>query len=140
MDLLVADGMDHGEIGPRTRSAVHTTHDVMNVPSRHRCDPLLTYDASPFLFQTEADQLSSARQGVHHFQTVTVFEVAFPGRVEGVGVATNSDIDQKLAQWARRKYKTLRRRKQLSVRWLGKMMDLAPPLFVHWRIARREVG
>jgi hypothetical protein len=134
--------MDHDEIGPRTRSAVHTTHDVMNVPSRHRCDPLLTYDASPFLVQREADQLSSARQGVHHFQTVTVFEVAFPGRVEGVGVgvATNSDIDQKLGQWARRKYKTLRRRKQRSVRWLGKMMDLAPRLFVHWRIARREVG
>jgi hypothetical protein len=132
--------MDHDEIGPRTRSAVHTTHDVMNVPSRHRCDPLLTYDASPFLVQPEADQLSSDRQGVHHFQTVTVFEVAFPGRVEGVGVAANSDIDQKLGQWARRKYKTLRRRKQRSVRWLGKMMDLAPRLFVHWRIARREVG
>jgi RNA-directed DNA polymerase len=49
-------------------------------------------------------------------------------------------IDQKLALWARRKYKTLRRRKQRSVRWLGKMMDLAPRLFVHWRIARREVG
>jgi hypothetical protein len=113
---------------------------VMNVPSRHRCDPLLTYDASPFLVQPEADQLSSDRQGVHHFQTVTVFEVAFPGGVEGVGVAANSDIDQKLGQWARRKYKTLRRRKQRSVRWLGKMMDLAPRLFVHWRIARREVG
>jgi RNA-directed DNA polymerase len=49
-------------------------------------------------------------------------------------------IDQKLAQWARRKYKTLRRRKQRSVRWLGKMMELAPRLFVHWRITRREVG
>jgi RNA-directed DNA polymerase len=49
-------------------------------------------------------------------------------------------IDQKLAQWARRKYKTLRRRKQRSVRWLGKMKELAPRLFVHWRIARREVG
>jgi RNA-directed DNA polymerase len=49
-------------------------------------------------------------------------------------------IDQKLAQWARRKYKTLRRRKQRSVRWLGKMKELAPWLFVHWRIARREVG
>ena len=54
----------------------------MNVPSGHRCDALLTYDASPFLVQPEADQLSSARQGVHHFQTVTVFEVAFPCRVE----------------------------------------------------------
>jgi hypothetical protein len=85
----VADGMDHYEIGPRTRSSVHTTNDVMNVPSRRRCDALLTYDASPFLVQPEADQLSSARQGVHHFQTVTVFEVAFPCRVEGVDVAPN---------------------------------------------------
>lgn len=30
---------------------------------------MLTCDASPILVQPEVDQLSSARQGVHHFQT-----------------------------------------------------------------------
>ncbi|RKT10456.1 hypothetical protein B0G69_7857 [Paraburkholderia sp. RAU2J] len=41
------------------------------------------WPASPFLVQPKADQLSSARQGVHHFQTIAVFEVAFPCRIEG---------------------------------------------------------
>jgi RNA-directed DNA polymerase len=42
-------------------------------------------------------------------------------------------IDRKLEQWARRKYKTLARRKRRSAEWLGKMKDVFPQLFFHWR-------
>jgi group II intron reverse transcriptase/maturase len=49
-------------------------------------------------------------------------------------------MDQKLMQWARRKYKTLARHKQLSADWLGKMKDLFPGLFVYWRGMERNVG
>ena len=43
-------------------------------------------------------------------------------------------IDRKLEQWARRKYKTLARRKRRSADWLGKMKDVFPQLFFHWRL------
>ena len=42
-------------------------------------------------------------------------------------------IDRRLMQWARRKYKTLRRHKSLSADWLGKMKTDFPALFVYWR-------
>lgn len=49
-------------------------------------------------------------------------------------------LDQKLMQWARRKYKTLMRHKRRSADWLGKMKDKLPGLFVHWRAMERKVG
>jgi RNA-directed DNA polymerase len=44
-------------------------------------------------------------------------------------------IDRKLEQWARRKYKTLRRHKRRSAEWLRKMKELYPTLFFHWHAA-----
>lgn len=49
-------------------------------------------------------------------------------------------IDGKLRQWARRKYKTLLKRKQRSVEWLGKMKELSPQIFYHWRVEGGTVG
>ena len=50
-------------------------------------------------------------------------------------------IDRKLEYWARRKYKTLLRRKRRSVEWLSKMKkEVAPRLFVHWRVGGGRVG
>jgi RNA-directed DNA polymerase len=49
-------------------------------------------------------------------------------------------LDQKLMQWARRKYKTLARHWQRSADWLGKMKDKLPRLFVHWHAMERKVG
>jgi RNA-directed DNA polymerase len=49
-------------------------------------------------------------------------------------------LDRKLAQWARRKYKTLSRHQRRSEEWLGKMKDVFPDLFFHWHVAGHEVG
>lgn len=49
-------------------------------------------------------------------------------------------LDRRLMQWARRKYKTLRRHKSLSADWLGKMKADFPALFVYWRGMEVKVG
>jgi hypothetical protein len=41
-------------------------------------------------------------------------------------------VDQKLARWARRKYKALARHKRRSVCWLGRLANRKPELFTHW--------
>jgi hypothetical protein len=43
-------------------------------------------------------------------------------------------IDRRLEQWARRKYKTLLRRKRRSVDWLRRMKNESPRLFYHWSV------
>jgi group II intron reverse transcriptase/maturase len=49
-------------------------------------------------------------------------------------------IDQRLEQWARRKYKTLLRRKRRSVEWLRRMKSDSPRMFFHWSVAGNMVG
>jgi hypothetical protein len=49
-------------------------------------------------------------------------------------------IDNKLEQWARRKYKTLSRHKRRSVEWLSRVKKGRPGLFIHWRVFENGVG
>ena len=49
-------------------------------------------------------------------------------------------IDEKLMQWARRKYKTLTCHKTRSVRWLRRTKKKLPQLFFHWAFAGSKVG
>ena len=49
-------------------------------------------------------------------------------------------IDQKLALWARRKYKPLAGRYQRSGEWLRKMKQVFPQMFIHWRYEGYKVG
>jgi RNA-directed DNA polymerase len=49
-------------------------------------------------------------------------------------------IDQKLMQWARRKYKTLSCDTKRSARWLRRMKKQTPSLFSHWNLAGHKVG
>jgi len=49
-------------------------------------------------------------------------------------------IDRGLQRWARRKYKTLVRRKQRSVQWLRTMKEVEPWRFIHWGLAAATVG
>ncbi|MGB7509794.1 MAG: group II intron reverse transcriptase/maturase [Pelodictyon phaeoclathratiforme] len=49
-------------------------------------------------------------------------------------------IDLKLEQWARRKYKTLRRHKRRSVEWLSKMKIVCPQTFTYWQVIGEKVG
>jgi hypothetical protein len=49
-------------------------------------------------------------------------------------------IDQRLEQWARRKYKTLLRRERRSVDWLRRMKSESPQMFFHWSVAGNKVG
>lgn len=49
-------------------------------------------------------------------------------------------IDQKLALWARRKYKPLAGRYQRSGEWLRKMKQVFPQMFIHWHYEGYKVG
>lgn len=49
-------------------------------------------------------------------------------------------IDEKLMQWARRKYKTLSCHKTRRVRWLRRTKKQLPHLFFHWTVAGIKVG
>ncbi|MCY1225037.1 Group II intron, maturase-specific domain [compost metagenome] len=49
-------------------------------------------------------------------------------------------IDRRLQRWARRKYKTLVRRKQRSVQWLRTMKEVEPWRFIHWGLAAGTAG
>jgi len=49
-------------------------------------------------------------------------------------------IDDKLEQWARRKYKTRAQNKRRGGQWLRKMKMVAPGRFVHWRIVGITAG
>jgi group II intron reverse transcriptase/maturase len=49
-------------------------------------------------------------------------------------------IDNKLEQWARRKYKTLSQDKRRGGQWLRKMKMVAPCTFVHWRVVGTAAG
>ena len=43
-------------------------------------------------------------------------------------------IDQILARWAHRKFKSLRRHKRRTHYWLANVIRRQPDLFVHWRL------
>jgi RNA-directed DNA polymerase len=49
-------------------------------------------------------------------------------------------IDEKLMQWATRKYKTLLRHKTRSARWLSRVRRQAPQMFCHWSVVGNQVG
>jgi RNA-directed DNA polymerase len=49
-------------------------------------------------------------------------------------------VDNKLEQWARRKYKTLAQDKRRGGQWLRKMKIVSPRMFVHWRVAGATAG
>jgi len=49
-------------------------------------------------------------------------------------------LDRKLARWAQRKYKTLRRHKRRSDEWLHKMKKAYPRQFMHWQVHGAQVG
>ena len=49
-------------------------------------------------------------------------------------------IDDKLEQWARRKYKMLSQNKRRGGQWLRKMKKVAPGMFVHWRVVVTTAG
>ena len=49
-------------------------------------------------------------------------------------------IDEKLMQWARRKYKTLSCHTKRSVRWLRRTKKQLPHLFFQWNVAGIKVG
>jgi hypothetical protein len=49
-------------------------------------------------------------------------------------------VDQKLEQWARRKYKTLLRRKRRSVEWLCRMKSESPRMFFPRSVVGNKVG
>jgi RNA-directed DNA polymerase len=49
-------------------------------------------------------------------------------------------VDNKLEQWARRKYKTLSQNKRRGGQWLRKMKMVAPGMFIHWRVVVTTAG
>jgi len=49
-------------------------------------------------------------------------------------------VDNKLEQWARRKYKTLSQDKRRGGQWLRKMKMVTPRMFFHWHVAGTTAG
>ena len=49
-------------------------------------------------------------------------------------------VDNKLEQWAGRKYKTLSQNKRHGGQWLRKMKMAAPGMFIHWRVVGTTAG
>lgn len=47
-------------------------------------------------------------------------------------------LNQRLALWARRKYKKFRGHKRMSFEWLGHVMEKQPMLFHHWQVCRNN--
>ena len=45
-------------------------------------------------------------------------------------------VDDRLRQWARRKYKALKGRRARSADWLHKMKECYPKMFFHWTVGR----
>jgi RNA-directed DNA polymerase len=49
-------------------------------------------------------------------------------------------LNRRLAQWACRKYKRLKRRERKAMHWLAEVARRAPYLFAHWRFGLRPDG
>ncbi len=49
-------------------------------------------------------------------------------------------LDRKLALWATRKFKRLRRHRRRAEQWLRQVAQRQPGLFAHWRLIHRAAG
>jgi RNA-directed DNA polymerase len=87
--------------------------------------------------QTSAKLVDLARQCNSTIRGWWNYYGAFYRKAMGVLV---HHIDQKLEHWARRKYKPLAGRYRRSAEWLGKMKQVFPSMFVHWRFEGYQVG
>lgn len=53
---------------------------------------------------------------------------------------TLQHLDRKLARWATRKFKRLRRHRRRAEQWLRRIAQRQPGLFPHWRLIHRQAG
>jgi len=53
---------------------------------------------------------------------------------------TLQHLDRKLARWATRKFKRLRRHRRRAAQWLRRIAQRQPGLFPHWRLIHRVAG
>jgi len=53
---------------------------------------------------------------------------------------TLQHLDRKLARWATRKFKRLRRHRRRAAQWLRRIAQRQPGLFPHWRLIHRLAG
>lgn len=53
---------------------------------------------------------------------------------------TLQHIDRKLARWATRKFKPLRRHRRRAEQWLRRIAYRQPGLFAHWRLLYGKAG
>ena len=51
-----------------------------------------------------------------------------------------SHLNQILVGWTRRKYRRLRTSGRSAIRWLGRLAQRQPALFVHWRVVSPPAG
>ena len=84
MNLRVAVRVNHHQVSRRIPSTVYTTNDVMNVPACVLGDALIADAADALLSKPKSDQLLPTFERVEHLETLTIFEVTFPGRIEGI--------------------------------------------------------
>ena len=84
MNLRVAVRVNHDQVSRRITSAVNTTDNVVNVPACVLGDALVADTADALLSKPKPNQLLPTSERVEHLETLTIFEVTFPGRVEGI--------------------------------------------------------
>lgn len=53
---------------------------------------------------------------------------------------TFQPLNNILAQWATRKYKSLKRHKRRACQWLQRIMHRQPSLFAHWQLSQEKAG
>jgi hypothetical protein len=76
-----------------------------------------------------------------------IFNAVIRGWVNDYGVffksalyPTLQHIDRKLARWATRKFKRLRRHQRRAEHWLRRIAPRQPALFAHWRLLYGQAG
>ena len=84
VDLRVAVRVNHDQVSHRITAAVNTSDNVVNVPPRVFRDALVADTTGTLLCEPKPNQLLSAVKRAQYLETLAFFEVAFPGRVEGV--------------------------------------------------------
>jgi len=84
VNFRVAVRVNHDQVSRRITSAVNTTDNVVNVPACVLGDALVADTADALLSKPKPNQLLPTFERVEHLETLTIFEVTFPGRVEGI--------------------------------------------------------
>jgi len=82
-------------IGVLVRTAESAGDEMMTVPTGKCGDFLMTDGTQALLFLPQAEELPPFMEIGSHFDAQSLFEVEFPGGIEGVGLTNDFDVTPK---------------------------------------------